>query len=134
MRTALCIATLIAAATVHAAPNELPAAATAPVLTGPEASIPFVNHGGIYNFHAANDQGIWLQTRRGQWYYGKFFAPCTGIQFAQALGFVAGATGSLDRWSTLFSRGTGRCNLTSLRTSEAPPGWGDSKKAKPDPR
>jgi hypothetical protein len=130
-QAALAASALLAAGSAWAAsepaspptPAPAPTQAAAPVLTGPEASIPFANHGGIYDFHADNDRGIWIQSRSRQWYYGQFFAPCFGIQFAQALGFRAGPTGALDKWSEVVSRDVGRCVLTSLRSSEPPPGY-----------
>jgi hypothetical protein len=117
-------------ATPRAAANATPspglaseaAAAKAPVLTGPEASIPFVNHrDSIRTFHTENDQGIWLQALGGQWYYAQFFAPCIGINFAMSVRYVGNAVDSLDRFSSIYTRATGNCKFTSLRPSEPPP-------------
>lgn len=126
-RGAVLASALLAAGAASAASR--PDAAAAPVMSGPEASIPFANHGGIYDYHAENDQGMWIQASNRQWYYATFFAPCTGIRFAQAIRFRPGPTGSLDRWSEVFSRDSGRCALTSLRSSEPPPGY-TGRKAK----
>lgn len=136
MRYSICLATLlalVATAAARASPTAMNDPAKAPVLTGPEATIPFVNHGAIYNFHAENDRGVWLQTSNRKWYYAQFFAPCIGIQFALSLGFRPGPVGTLDRWSSVVSQDTGRCSLTSLRPSEAPPGWAP-KKARNQPQ
>jgi hypothetical protein len=147
--TALCLATL-ATATVQAAvdlsTNSTAAGyarlagkevAAEPVLTGPEVSIPFINHGGIYDFHAYNDLGIWIQGRDRKWYYGKFFSPCIGIANSITVGFSGGPTDTLDRFGAVYSRETGRCTLTSLRAGEMPPGLEPKKAdekaaAKPD--
>ena len=132
MRTAVCLATLAVAAAAQAASGGKEA--VTPVLTGPEGSIPFASNGGIYDFHVEDDQGLWVQARGGKWYYGKFFTPCIGIQFAITLGFVpGGGTGSFDRWGSIVSHDTGKCTLTSLRPSEAPPGV-TPKKARPEPK
>ena len=130
IRNALCLAALSAAASFQAAagsavPALAPAdknAAREPVLNGPEASIPFINHGGIYDFHVENDRGIWVQARDRKWYYGKFFSPCIGIESAIRVGFQGGPTDTLDRFGAVISR-DGRCTLTSLRASTPPPGW-----------
>lgn len=131
IRIAVCAATLAIAAAAHAANEGKKTTPVTPVLTGPEGSIPFANSGGIYDFHVEDEQGLWVQARGGQWYYGKFFSPCIGIQFAITLGFMPGkGTGSFDRWSSVVSHDSGKCNLTSLRPSEAPPGV-TPKKSKP---
>lgn len=135
IRNALCLATLAAASMRTLAGSAVPALASPadrnanrePVLNGPEASIPFINHGGIYDFHVENDQGIWVQAASRKWYYGKFFSPCIGIESAIQLGFQGGPTDTLDRFGTVVSRGAGRCKLTSLRASTPPPGWMDPK-------
>ena len=135
VRTALCLAALSAAASLATAASEVPAlaapadknAAREPVLNGPEASIPFINHGGIYDFHVENDRGIWVQARDRKWYYGKFFSPCIGIETALRVGFQGGPTDTLDRFGAVVSRGAGRCVLTRLRASTPPPGWMDPK-------
>ena len=106
----------------------------APVLTGPEASIPFANQGGIYDFHVEDELGLWVQARSGQWYYGKFLTPCLGIQFAITLGFVpGGGIGTFDRWSSVVSHQSGKCSLTSLRAAEPPPGVKPKSKQAPAP-
>lgn len=131
IRIAACVATLAVTAGAHAATADKNTTVT-PVLTGPEGSIPFANTGGIYDFHVENDDGLWVQARGGQWYYGKFFTPCIGIQFAITLGFMPGrGNGTFDRWSSVVTHGSGKCTLTSLRPSEAPPGV-TPKRAKPD--
>ncbi len=99
-----------------------------PVLTGPEASIPFIDHGGIYDFHAYNDLGIWIQGRDRKWYYGKFFSPCIGITNAIRVGFKGGATDTLDRFGAVITREGGRCTLTRLKAGQLPPGL-EPKKA-----
>ena len=142
IRTALCLAVL-AAATARAA-TDLSTSSTAagyaalagkeltaePVLTGPEVSIPFIDHGGIYTFHAYNDLGIWIQARDRKWYYGKFFSPCIGIQNAITVGFQGGPTDSLDRFGAVVTREAGRCTLSSLRAGELPPGLEPKKSEK----
>jgi hypothetical protein len=94
--------------------------------SGPEASIPFVNHGGIYNFVSDRDgQGVYLQDRRRNWYYARFFARCNDLPFAFRVGFKTwGGSDTLDRGSTILT-GRERCKIASLVKSGPPP-----KKAK----
>lgn len=97
----------------------------------PEASIPFANRGGIRDWNAIDDKGIWIQSIRGQWYYATFFGPCTGIHFQQAVRFLPGTTGTLDKWSAVVNRQTGRCRFSSLKASAEPPPSTRKKPAAP---
>ena len=87
-----------------------------------EASIPFANLGGIYDWEADGDHGIWVQDIRRQWYYAKFMGPCTGLPFAFRVGFVTEPTGALNRWSSVRVRDSGRCYFASFEHSAGPPG------------
>lgn len=86
-----------------------------------EQSIPFVNHGGIYNWEADKDKGVWIQDNHRRWFYATVMGPCPGLNFAQSLGFDARPMGSLDRFSALVVPGWGRCPIQSLTPSEGPP-------------
>ena len=70
---------------------------------------------------ADGSRGLWIQARDRHWYYAKFFAPCSGLQFHEALRFRFGAAGELDRWSEVYTRDSGRCSFTSLEASDGPP-------------
>ena len=92
-----------------------------------EAAIPFANQGGIRDWRADNERGMWVQDTHNRWYYGRFMAPCTGLQFAETVRFKTGPSGELDRWSVVRARDTGNCAFTSFVRSEGPP----KKAAKP---
>lgn len=89
--------------------------------TGPEVSVPFVSFGNVRSFDARNDTGIYLESTSGKWYYGKFFSPCIGIQYALAIQVLPSGTDTLDRWSKIRSRESGTCMLTSLVAAPTPP-------------
>ena len=86
-----------------------------------EARIAFANEGGIRDWQADGDRGIWVQDNHKHWYYGKFMSPCTGLQFVYAVRFRTGAAGELDRFGAVRARDTGNCTFTSFTESEAPP-------------
>jgi len=113
-----------AAVTVSSAPFYAATAATSPAPA--EQSIPFVNHGGIYNWEADKDRGVWVQDSHRRWFYARVMGPCPGLNFTERLGFDTRPMGSLDRFSSLIVPGWGRCQLQSLLPSEGPP-----KKVKP---
>jgi hypothetical protein len=101
--------------------NGLTLAASTQAAAAPEAAISFANHGGIRDWNALDDKGIWIQSVRRQWYYATFFGPCTGLQFETAVRFLPGPTGTLDKWSGVLSRQSGRCRFSSLKASDTPP-------------
>ena len=95
-------------------------------LDRPEASIPFADQRtSIRDWQADGTQGIWVQDARRNWYYGTFHAVCFGLDFATVIGFRTGATGRLDRFSSIEVPDQGRCTLRSFTTSEAPPEKGE---------
>jgi hypothetical protein len=111
----------LAAMTLLCSAQASQAASITPAGLQGEASIPFVSHGGIRDWNANGDQGIWIEGRDRQWYYATFFGPCTGLHFAIGVAFLPGATGTLDRWGSLYTRPTGRCQFTSMKRSDPPP-------------
>ena len=98
--------------------------------TPAEPSIPFANHGGIRDWAADGDRGLWVQDLHRQWYYAKLMAPCIGLNFAQRIGFDTHPHDRFDHFSSIIVPGTGRCALESLRTSATPPSKQSKAKAK----
>ena len=84
-------------------------------------TIPFADRHGIEDWEADGDRGLWILSRDHKWYYARFFAPCFGLPFHEALRFKFGAAGELDRWSEVYTRDSGRCAFTSLVASDGPP-------------
>jgi hypothetical protein len=107
-----------AAATAPAASPEPNAAAAASAAAPKEASIPFANHGGIYNWGVVDNRTLLIQGRNRKWYKATLFAPCIDLPFAQTIGFKTNASGSFDKFSSIVVRRQ-RCSLTSL--VEIPP-------------
>ena len=96
----------------------------------PEASIAFADHGGIDNWEADGDRGLWVQSSHRKWFYGTFAGPCIGLQFHETLRFRFSPSGSLDRFSQVETRDSGgSCWFKSFKASEGPP---QSDKAKAD--
>jgi hypothetical protein len=87
----------------------------------PEATIAFAAHDGIEDWEEDGSKGLWIKARGRHWYYARFFAPCSGLQFHEALRFKFGPAGELDRWSEVYTRDSGRCTFTSLVASDGPP-------------
>jgi hypothetical protein len=93
------------------------AAAISPAIAAPkaggDASIPFVNHGGISSWQAPNDNTLYVQSQSGQWFEAKTMGPCPGMSFAMRLGFDTGGTDTFDNFSNVVFGGQ-RCPVASL--------------------
>ena len=87
----------------------------------PEPSIPFANHGGIRDWHADRDRGLWVQNVHGKWFYASLMGPCTGLDFAQTIAFDTRPAGTFDRFSAIIVPRYGRCVVQSLAPSGGPP-------------
>jgi len=99
----------------------------APREIGAEASIAFPSDATIRNWRADRERGIWVQDRRGDWYYGRFAGLCRDLSFAHAIGFETRGAGRLDSLATLIVRGE-RCPLVSFVHSAPPPSKRDKAK------
>ena len=100
-------------------------AADPPAAKEKDAEIPFANLGGIQDWQADGDYGLYIQGRsRKDWYYAKLFAPCIDLPWAERIGFVSEPTGTFDKFSSILVNHR-ECRVDSLVRSEAPP-----KKAK----
>jgi hypothetical protein len=96
-----------------------------------QASIPFVDHHNLRDWQADGTDGLWIQDQRRNWYYAKVLGPCIGLDWALSIGFdTGGASGQLDKFSSIIVPNEGRCQITSLTRSEAPPPSVKKKKRK----
>ena len=115
MKTSLLLAAALAAlpaAQAMAAPAHAPAPA--------QASIAFVNHGGIRDWRAVGSDTLFVQDRSRNWYRADLMGPCLDLPFAQTIGFETRGIDTFDRFSTVRVRGQ-RCAVQSLVRSDAPP-------------
>ena len=122
---ALSLAAALLSLSANAAADE-PAAASRPL--GVETGISFPSDATIRTFQADDEDGVWIQDSRRNWYYAKFFGPCRNIDFAQAIGVDTRGQSRLDRFATLLVRGD-RCALSSFVTSAPPPTKKEQKAA-----
>jgi Family of unknown function (DUF6491) len=97
------------------------AAEGASASSAPQASIPFVQHGGIRSWRADHNRGLWIQDTHRRWYYAKLLGPCFGLNFATSVGFDTRPFGTFDRFSDIVVPREGRCRVHSLTASDGPP-------------
>ena len=81
--------------------------------------IPFADRGGIDDFHPVNDHVVYLRGRTQQWYKAEMFAPCSGLNFSERIGYETEADGSFDDTSSIIVDGQ-KCRVQKLEKSEDP--------------
>lgn len=86
---------------------------------GVESRIAFANHGGIRDFRADGDYGLWIQDNKKRWYYAALSGRCSGLGFANTIGFETFGMSDFDRSSSIHVEGM-PCYVTSLVTAEKP--------------
>jgi hypothetical protein len=88
-----------------------------------QASIEFANQrSSVTSWQADGRDGLWIESGKGDWYYGKFISPCFGLDHAIAVGFDNGSSNRIDRFSSVVvPYEPDRCQLASFTKSEPPP-------------
>ena len=127
---ALSLAAVLLPLSAAAAANEpAPESAKAPRELGVESGIVFPGSSSIRNWQADRDRGIWVEGRRGEWFYGSFIGPCRDLDCAQAIGVATRGVSRLDKFAAILVRGE-RCQLSSFVTSAPPPSKEERKAAR----
>lgn len=85
-----------------------------------EASIPFVNMGGIRDWRSDGDRTIYLQDRSRQWYKATLMTRAIDLPFTEAIGFDTGSIDRFDRFSSVVIRGR-HYAVQSLVRVDGPP-------------
>jgi len=87
---------------------------------GVEARIPFADTNGIRNYSADGNRALFIEDVHGDWFHAEIMGPCTGLPFANAIGFITRGGGTLDKFGQIrVERDT--CQIASLVTSAPPP-------------
>lgn len=107
------------------APAAALALLTSPAIAGtPQGardSIPFANHGGIYNWRAQGDDTIYFEDNHHTWYKATLFSPAFDLGFKEALAVQAGPTDTLDKWSAVIIHGQKYPFQSFVRIAGQPP-------------
>ena len=85
-----------------------------------DVSIPFANHGGVWNWRASGDQTVYFQDGHRQWYRAELFSPAHDLPFVEFIGIDSRPNGSLDKWSAIYVRGQ-RYPFASFEKVDGPP-------------
>jgi hypothetical protein len=106
-------------ASAAALPLSAAAAEPAQREVGVEASIAFPSHGGVRNFRADDDRGVWIEDQRRNWYYASFLGHCRDIRWANAIGIDTRGSSRFDRHARILV-GNDSCAIATLLTADKP--------------
>jgi hypothetical protein len=89
--------------------------------TAVRATAAFVNRAEMIKWVADGELGLWIQARDLKWFYARFTGVCQGVSSTNSLMFNTGASGNIDRMSSVTVPAGGRCGLRSVVPSGGPP-------------
>ncbi len=91
-----------------------------------------VNRTEMVNWVADGELGLWVQTLNLKWFYLRFTGAGHGVNQTNSITFDTDGSGNIDRTSSVFVRGTGRCRLKSIApTGGSPEGRFDNVVQRP---
>ena len=122
------IAVMLAAAPLPLAAEEAP-----PRDVGVASNISFPAQGGIRNFRADTDRGVWLEDRRRNWYFASFLGTCPEIRFAQGIGIDTRGSARFDKFSKIVV-GNNVCAIATLVTADKPLSQREQRRFKKEAR
>jgi hypothetical protein len=111
---AVAVASLTCAATAQAA-DPHPFTPDAPGAR--PAEIAFADLGGIDDWRVSKDGALLIRSTGGRYFRATFFGSCPELPFAERVGFVTEADGSLDRWSSIYADGD-RCYFRTFDATD----------------
>jgi hypothetical protein len=113
--------TLVLAAAASLASAAPAAAADTPAMpAAEEARVPFLHIGRMRTFRAIDDETVYVQAQRRQWYRVLTMGPCPNLPWAHRIGVDTRGTPTLDRFSILLVDGD-RCQVRSVVAADGPP-------------
>jgi hypothetical protein len=86
----------------------------------PEVSLDGVARDGVMRHIPDGQSGLYIQSFKGDWYYGRFAGPCARLGDSYGLGFDASPGDQLDKFSAVIADGE-RCPFVSFTRSDPPP-------------
>lgn len=95
------------------------ALSAAPAFAPGLAAIDYARGGGIRDWYAEDDRGIFLRDRANRWYYAAFDHRCPGVLYDYRLTFDTDGFTRFDRTSRIQTQ-TMTCGIAALDASDAP--------------
>jgi hypothetical protein len=88
---------------------------------GTLAAAPSVHRADMRNWLADGERGLWIQGGDTEWFYARFSAACHGLNSTNSLAFDTGASGDIDRTTSVILPEGGRCKMQTFAPSAGPP-------------
>jgi len=85
-----------------------------------ETRVPFLHIGRMRTFRAIDQNTVYVQAQRRQWYRVTTMGPCPNLPWARFIGVDTRGSAVFDRFSTLVVDGD-RCAISSVVRSGEPP-------------
>jgi len=116
IRLGLAAVLVLGAAIAGSAESKSPAAHTT---QQQEARIPFAALGGIHNWVADGETGLYIEGLRHQWYHATLMGDCMDLPYQERIGFVMEPDLSFNKFSAIVVRGH-VCQVKTMVKSERP--------------
>lgn len=84
------------------------------------ASIPFADHGGIWDWRGEGDSTVYFEDNHHQWYRAELFMPAPDLPFVEFIGIDARPSGTLDKFGAVYIHGQ-RYPFKSFVKVDGPP-------------
>ena len=98
-----------------------------PETANEDAAIDYAASGGIRDWHAVDDRGVYLRDRTNRWYYAAFRHRCPGVVRDQRIAFDTNGYHRFDRLSRVVTQ-TETCAVESLYRTDAPAAKGGKER------
>ncbi|MCT2398832.1 DUF6491 family protein [Novosphingobium mangrovi (ex Huang et al. 2023)] len=85
-----------------------------------EASVPFANHGGVWNWRSDGNRTVYFEDSRRNWYKAELMGFSPDLPFVEFIAIDTRPNGTLDRWSAVYIHGQ-RYPFTSFEKVDGPP-------------
>ena len=116
LRLGVAAVLVLGAAITATAESKTPATQTA---QQQEARIPFAALGGIMNWVADGETGLYIEGLRHQWYHATLMGHCLDLPYQERIGFVMEPDLSFNKFSAIVVRGH-VCQVKTMVKSDRP--------------
>jgi hypothetical protein len=94
---------------------------------GTQTAIDFAGGGGIRDWHAEDEQSIYIMDRMGRWYHATFSHRCARLPNSGTVHFETDALGRFDHFSQVHTS-WGTCQVDRIVRSHAPAAKGGKRR------
>jgi hypothetical protein len=91
-----------------------------PTSTASGTRVPFLDRTEMRDWLADGERGLWIQMRNLKWFYARLTAHCPGLDSTNSLAFGTGASGRLDRMTSVLVPEHGSCRVSRFLPSPGP--------------